>query len=196
MNYYYGDYDLPVILQTPYFNFEKHTTLRPYKFSKEYVYKNFVISKRKMLYVITNGHEQSIAYNLLLYYNESLKDAYFQFKKFIINLRPEEEKLWLEEKERRDEFDKVDFERDTEVIKYNELDVRVTYYLARLVHRLFTAEPKTLPRYAIEQFVDRKLDTVEFKFPNDDVRLKVLHALLYLYKGGIFETLRAGILRR
>ncbi len=104
--------------------------------------------------------------------------------------------MWVEEKEKRKDFDKIDFDNPSdlnEVAKYNEIDVKVTFYLAKLVHRLFTNEPKTLPRYAIEQFVSRGEDTVGFKFPNENVRLKVLHALLYLYKGGIFETLRAGV---
>ncbi|MCY0880676.1 MAG: hypothetical protein OWS74_01660, partial [Firmicutes bacterium] len=102
-------------------------------------------------------------------------------------------KEWKEDKTKRADFDKLDFNDPKtveEIARYNRLDVIATYQLALLKEKLFGIKVKTtLPRTAITYIVSQVQS--EFikglkAYPEIELTLKKL------YKGGLFDSNELG----
>ncbi|ALG96753.1 putative DNA polymerase, phage-associated [Acidianus bottle-shaped virus 2 strain ABV2] len=196
--YFYGDYDLPVSLAN-YVLLGKHS-----KFAKKiagesfFSTDNFRIKRFKNFYRILFGDRAINAINLLQFYSESLFEAYSRYYNKLKELGfdvfdNQTLKEWKEDKEKRVNFDKLDFnDKQTieEIARYNKLDVIATYQLALLKNSLFGIQVKTtLPRTAISYIISQ----VQSKFvkglkPYPEIEL----TLKRLYKGGLFDSNELG----
>lgn len=156
--YFYGDYDLPVLLSN-HVSGGNVTKFTKKSFGENFFFfRSFDVRRFKNYYRIVLGSKSVSAINLLQFYSESLYSAYVRFYQQIreIGLEVFDEKTlkeWKEDKERRKDFDKLDFEdKETidDIARYNRLDVIATYQLAILKNKLFGIDVKTtLPSTSI-----------------------------------------------
>ncbi|ABP73395.1 hypothetical protein [Acidianus bottle-shaped virus] len=102
-------------------------------------------------------------------------------------------KEWKEDKEKRANFDKLDFNDPKtiqEIARYNKLDVIATYQLALLKNSLFGIKVKsTLPRTAITYIISQvQSEFVKGLRSYTEIEL----TLKRLYKGGLFDSNELG----
>lgn len=196
--YFYGDYDLPVSLAN-YLLLGKRSRFAKKVLGENYFFSNdFLIKRYKNFYRIFINGRSINAINLLQFYSESLYEAYSRYYTKLQELGFEvfdeqTMKEWKEDKEKRANFDKLDFNDPKtiqEIAKYNKLDVIATYQLALLKNKLFGIKIKTtLPRTAITYIISQVQS--EFvkglkAYPEIELTLK------RLYKGGLFDSNELG----
>ncbi|MCY0881658.1 MAG: hypothetical protein OWS74_06655 [Firmicutes bacterium] len=201
-SYFYGDYDLPVMLSNfvTLGSFSKNTKKM---FGENFfIDDSFDVRRFKNYYAIMLGDKIVSAVNLLQFYSESLYSAYVryyeQMKQFGFDVFDEVTlNEWKEDKEKRKDFDKLDFNNQRtvdEIARYNKLDVIATYQLALLKDRLFGIDVKTtLPSTSVSYILDSVRKEYNTQFVTGLKPYANIEELLNnLYKGGLFDSNELG----
>lgn len=201
--YFYGDYDLPVMLAPFMVIGETNRKIKKMMMDQLYVIpygdKIIPVVKYKNYYKAIFPDKVINFINLMPFYSSSLYEAYEKNKKYLPNLlTPEEEQRWKEDKAKRENFENINLESD-EIKWYNMIDTKVTYHLALILKDLYqTTVLTTVPSTAIVSIlkkVDLSIPPVKFpSHPGEKVRLQ--QAVSLLYRGGLFDTDYFGIVEK
>lgn len=202
INYYYGDYDLPVIALLSS-KFVKHGKFLGMN-DKIFINSMGILQKRKNSYVFYPYGEnfQIKFYNLLSFYATSLYNAYVsnyrmicekakQFDLDELCFNEHELKTWKEDKGKRTNFKGIDL-HSKEILYYNELDVKATYALVLTLPELYpfgNPVKKTISSFSASYVTSQ----ANYSFPNLPKDLKVSLILFHLYKGGYFDSPKLGV---
>ncbi|ALG96804.1 hypothetical protein [Acidianus bottle-shaped virus 3 strain ABV3] len=210
INFFYGDYDVPVLFSPILQKENAKKRLLRFLHDGAFTTDKLEIFKHKNTYTLVTQSRKMLFFNLMQYYNDSLYNAYTRYydlikQKFPLSyLTDDQLKEWKEDKQKRADFGSLDFHDPKTVedlTKYNKLDTIATYQLAIIKDYLFPFTGlRTLPSNSINYIINNTPEDKFIYFLKNGDAIKGLPydpelslALLKLYKGGLFDSNYLGI---
>jgi len=201
--YHYGyayniNYDLNVLLYYAK-KVSYHHTIK--NLGDFYVTPRYEISRKKLFFEVRRSKDgrKLVFYDLFQFYQTSLANAYKAFEQKVpiqFMLTKEEEKEWLEDKERRGAITDVTAK---DVIIYNTKDVKVTAGLWHVAVENIRAYGNgldfgiTLPMTA-QYAISHDIDFVDYSLLDKADRAELYTALALSYRGGFFNSPQLGVM--
>jgi hypothetical protein len=193
-------YDLPVLLYGEY-RVSYYHSIR--NLGELFALPHYEVVRKKLFFEVKRIKDarRIIFYDLYQFYQTSLVNAYKAFENKVpvqFMLSREEEKEWLEDKEKRSSIHDVN---SKETIIYNAMDVKVTAGLWHVAVENIRALGNgldfgiTLPMTA-QYAITRDLNYVDYSMLDKADMAELYTALALSYRGGFFNSPQLGVMNK